>query len=114
MSCMSPKQLIETVRAVLAATKNGPGPIAVVVNNNQPGTQHIIETAAGVTLDVGTKLYASARPEALLKEPTHAMLEAARMLDSFPDDQNDSGRVEMLHEHARKIWLAMMSAAPRG
>ena len=30
--------------------------IATVVNNNQPGTQHIIETAPNVTLDIGTKL----------------------------------------------------------
>lgn len=50
----------------------------------------------------------------LPKEPTHAMLEAARMLDSFPDDANDAGRVAMLHEHARKIWQAMLAAANRG
>jgi hypothetical protein len=58
-SGLSPKQLIEAVRGVLSAVKNGAGPVAVVVNNNQPGTQHVIETAAGVTLDVGTALYAT-------------------------------------------------------
>ena len=54
---MTPKQLIETVRGVLSAVRHGPGPVAVVVNNNQPGTQHIVETAPNVTLDVGTALY---------------------------------------------------------
>ena len=54
---MTPKQLIETVRGVLSAVRHGPGPVAVVVNNNQPGTQYIVETAPNVTLDVGTALY---------------------------------------------------------
>lgn len=35
------------------------GPIATVVNNNQPGWINLIETAPHVTLDVGTKLYAA-------------------------------------------------------
>jgi len=33
--------------------------VAIVTNNNQPGSQHIIETAPNVTLDIGTKLYAA-------------------------------------------------------
>jgi len=33
-------------------------PIATLINNNQPGWTNIIETAPGVTIDVGTKLYA--------------------------------------------------------
>ena len=59
---LSPKQLIDVVRAVLSAVKNGTGPIAVVVDNNQLGTQHIVETAPHVTLDVGMALYAAAPP----------------------------------------------------
>jgi hypothetical protein len=47
----------------LAADIKRNAPVAVVVNNNQPGTQHIIETAPHVTLDVGTKLYAAPRSE---------------------------------------------------
>lgn len=37
-------------------------PIATLINNNQPGWTNIIETAPNVTIDVGTKLYAPARP----------------------------------------------------
>lgn len=36
-------------------------PVATVVDNNQAGTRHIVETAPNVTLDVGTKLCAAPR-----------------------------------------------------
>lgn len=35
-------------------------PVAVVINNNQPGWTAIIETQPNVTLDIGTKIYAAA------------------------------------------------------
>lgn len=60
---LTPAQLVETVRAVLSAVRNGVKPVAVVVNNNQPGAQHIIETAPNATLDVGMALYAAPLPE---------------------------------------------------
>lgn len=38
-------------------------PIATLINNNQPGWTNIIETAPGVTIDVGTKLCAVSNGE---------------------------------------------------
>jgi hypothetical protein len=38
------------------------GPVAKLVNNNQPGWLNIIETAPNVTIDIGTDLYVGARP----------------------------------------------------
>lgn len=32
-------------------------PVAIVINNNQPGTQHIVQTPPNTTLDIGTELY---------------------------------------------------------
>ena len=34
-------------------------PVAVVINNNQRGGEHIVECKPSITLDVGTKLYAA-------------------------------------------------------
>lgn len=36
------------------------GPVAKVINNNQPGWTNIVETAPNVTLDIGTPLYSLA------------------------------------------------------
>lgn len=39
--------------------------VATVINNNQTGTSHIVETAPNVTLDVGTKLSITRQPSGL-------------------------------------------------
>jgi hypothetical protein len=42
-------------------------PVATVINNNQPGTSHIVETAPNVTLDIGTKLYVAPQSDAAMQ-----------------------------------------------
>ena len=78
---LTPQQLIETVRGVLSAVRDGTGPVAVVVNNNQSGSQHIIETAPNVTLDVGTKLYSV--PSSAITAPDTAL---TRLADDIERD----------------------------
>lgn len=50
-------------------------PIAVVINNNQPGWTNIIETEPHVTLGIGTKLYTRENIEALIKSEQNSLLD---------------------------------------
>ena len=55
------KQAAKPPHSALPASPPAPGaePVAVVINNNQRGGEHIVECKPNITLDVGTKLYAS-------------------------------------------------------
>jgi hypothetical protein len=75
----------------------GEKPVATVINNNQRGWEHIIETAPNVTLDVGTKLYAA--PLSAIGAPT-----------------DDTKRLDWLSEQGvpGMLWIARPSITGRG